>query len=77
VRSHCKSHGAGIRLTDVGRLRRVSTRNSSRSVGPQMLCRLPTTAVLRAPAWLSTAARCTSICSATWPAAAASSSLVT
>jgi hypothetical protein len=68
VHSHFKSHCLAGQRSDVGRLRRLSTGNTSRSVGPQMLCRLPT-AELRAPARISTAPGCTSIRAATWTAA--------
>jgi hypothetical protein len=69
VRTHCKSHCFAGQRSDVGRLRGLSTGNTSRPVGPPMLGRLPTTAVLPAPARISTAAGCASIRAATWTAA--------
>jgi hypothetical protein len=70
VRAHCKSYCFAGQRSDVGRLRGLSTGNTSRSVGPPMLGRLPTAAVLRAPARISTAAGRASIRAATWTAAA-------
>src|SRR4029077_12593589 len=70
VRAHCKSYCCAGQRSDVGRLRGLSTGNTSRSVGPPMLGRLPTAAVLRAPARISTAAGRASIRAATWTAAA-------
>jgi hypothetical protein len=69
VRTHFKSHSFAGQRSDVGRLRGLSTGNTSRSVGPQMLGRLPTTAVLPAPARIFTAAGRASIRAATWTAA--------